>query len=244
MKTRILAAVLFVQAVTGMAGTFPSSTSRSPLVVGRVSDRLSIGADYDRIERGIELDIGPDAVLSATSVSVYAGLDALPWLTLFVTAGSVELKSENGINADAGLKVSGGVSAYLWESDVLTPAFMSGRLSLKASAELARFESDTTFGKVSWIEAVAALPIGYEKFDSYPTGSSGLQTSLALYAGPAISYVQGTERTPRGDVDFDGRQLFGLVAGADVYFSPQFSIGASIAVFDELSYRASTRFHF
>jgi hypothetical protein len=122
---------------------------------------------------------------------------------------------------------------------------MAGRVTLKASAEVSRSESDTDLGSVQWMEVVAALPIGYEIFDRYPTGSSGVATSLALYAGPAVSYLSGTAENLSGvEADFDGEDLFGLVVGADVYFAPQISIGAKIMMFDELSYGASFRFHF
>lgn len=249
MKMRIMAvaAIVFAQIATGEAGTFPASISREPLAVGRVSERLSIGVGYDSIKRGLDIKNGPaglGALLEADSLSGYAGFDVLPWLTSFVTVGSVELKSGAGIKTDAKLKISGGVSAYLWEADVLSPGFMAGRVSVKADAELARFESGVENVSVEWFEALAALPIGYELFDRYPSGSSGVATSLALYAGPAISYLSGTAKTSYGDVDFDGDQQFGMVAGADVYFAPQISIGAKLTIFDELSYGATLRFHF
>lgn len=244
MQVVVVAAVFLAQGFTGVAGTFPGSISRAPLVAGRVSDRVSIGLGYQRIERGVDLGGGLESVLEATSLSGYAGLDVLPWLTVFVTAGSVELEREAGINTDPGLKVSGGLSAYVWEADVLAPGFMAGRLSLKLNAEFTRYESDTAIGTVTWTDAMVALPIGYEKFDGYATSASGLETSLAIYAGPAMSFMEGSTKMRFGDVDFDGSEEFGLVAGADVYFSPQVSLGAEVTVFDEISYGASLRFHF
>ncbi len=240
----IMLAVCVAWGSAGVAGTFPGSTSRSPLMIGDVSDRLSVGIQYDRIKRDIEFKRLPDGLLEADSASGYVGFDVHPWLTAFVTVGGVKLKSEEGIGTDAGLKVSGGVAAYLWESDLLTPAFMAGRLSLKATAELSRFESDTDIGKVEWGEAIVALPFGYEKFDHYPTGATGVETSLALYAGPAVSYMRGTAKMPYANLHFEGKEMLGLVAGADVYFAAQLSFGARILVFDEVSYGASLRFHF
>lgn len=247
METRGVVTVAVV--LCGLAGsvlsaTLPSSISREPLTVGRVSDRLSIGVGYERIERGIVLDGGLAAILEADALSGYAGFDVLPWLTVFVTAGSVELEKEEDLDTDAGLKISAGASAYLWEGDVLVPAFMSGRLSIKAMAEVSSFESDTDVGTVDWVEVMAALPIGYEKFDNYPASSSGLQTSLALYAGPAVSSVQGNVGSVTGDKDFEEDELVGAVVGADVYFAPQVSIGVKAMIFDEISYGATARFHF
>ncbi len=226
------------------AGTFPGSTARGPLAVGSVSERLSVGMEYERIKREVDLKGGGDVLIEADSLSGYVGFDVKPWLTVFVTVGGTELKSEPGLDTDAGLKVSGGVSAYLWEADLLTPPFMAGRFSVKATAEVGRFESDTDMGKVYWSEALAALPVGYEKFDRYLTGASGVETSLALYAGPAVSYLRGKAKDALGNIDFEGKETVGLIAGADVYFSPQLSVGAKVLVFDETSYGASLRFHF
>jgi hypothetical protein len=239
-------AVMMVVALSGNAfgETFPASISRQPLVAGRVPDRLTVGVSYDKTERGIEFDDLPDAILEADTITGYVGYDVLPWLTAFVTMGGSKVESEDGVGTDYGFKFSGGVSAYLWEGDILVPAYMSGRLSIKAMVDVSRAESDTDFGKVEWIDVLVALPIGYEKFDRYPTSSSGLQTSLALYAGPAFSTMSGKLDMPLSDLDFDASERFGVVAGADVFFSPSVSIGAKIIAFDEISYGASARFHF
>ncbi len=242
-----LAAVLYAGMVSVAAGrTLPGSTSRSPLVVGSVSERLSVGVEYDRIKREVQEKNGITGLLEADAFSGYAGYDFQPWLTVFLTVGGVEIKSEPWLETDAGLKASLGISAYLWEADLLTPPFMAGRFSIKATAEAGRYESDTGIGEVRWNEVLIALPIGYEKFDRYPASSVGVDTSLALYAGPAYSYLKGVlkESPSGGRVIFDGKDELGLVAGADVFFSPQFSVGAKVLVFDEVSYGASVRFHF
>lgn len=239
-----VAVIMTALAADSFGETFPASISRQPLVSGRVSDRLSVGIGYDKLERGIEFDNMPEAILEADTISGYVGYDVLSWLTAFVTVGGTKVEEEARVGTDYGVKFSGGLSAYLWEADVIVPSFMSGRLSIKAMVDASRSESDTDFGTVEWFDVLAALPIGYEKFDRYPASESGLQTSLALYAGPAISYLRGTANTLFGDLDFDASEQFGVVAGADVYFSPSVSIGAKILAFDELSYGASARFHF
>lgn len=247
MRTGIFAITCLVAASMSadvIADTFPSSISRQPLITGPVPSRLSVGADYTRTERGVDFDDNLDSILYADTISAYVGYDVLSWLTAFVTAGASKIEEEDGMSADYGAKFSVGASAYLWDADVLVPSYMAGRLSIKAMIDAARHESDTDLGTVEWLDVTAALPIGFEKFDRYPTSASGLQTSLALYAGPAFSYLTGTADTRFGDIDFDGSQAFGVVGGVDIYFSPSVSIGAKVVAFDEVSYGASLRFHF
>jgi len=247
MKIRfILVAATVLVTSLAQAGTFPGSTSREPLMRGEVSDRLSIGLGYDRINRDIKYSggLGTDT-LRADSISGYVGYNFVPWFTTFVTVGATSLRGGEWNSTDYALRVSGGVNAYFWEGDVLTPAFAAGRISIKATAEVLRHEADTEAGTSDWFEFIAAIPIGYEMFDRYPTAKSGVSTSLALYAGPAISYIDGDLAVlPGVKQSFGQDQLFGAVAGADVYFAPAVSIGFKALIFDDISTGASLRFHF
>jgi hypothetical protein len=245
MRIVTLSLVVALHASLVSAASFPTSISRRPLIVGSPSDRLSMGVSYEEIERGIDLDQGGDgdAVFSASSASLYMGYDVRPWLTAFGTVGEVELDAEADVETDAGLKVSAGLSAYLWEVDVSEPIFMAGRFSFKPTFEVSHYTSESSVGDVSWFDVTLALPVGYEIFDRYAESSQGMSTSLALYVGPAVSYVSGTEESPAGDVDFDGEEYFGAIAGMDVYFSSQVSIGVQVSIFDETTIGGSLRFH-
>jgi hypothetical protein len=124
---------------------------------------------------------------------------------------------------------------------------MAGILSIKATVEAAHQESKIAMGTVEWVEAIATLPVGYEIFDRYPVSSSGIDTSLSLYVGPALSYWRGSHRwsTPVPARErFHARETLGFLAGMDLYISRQLAIGAKVLVFDELSYGANLRFHF
>jgi hypothetical protein len=238
-----LTLVVALQASLSLAASFPTSISRQALNVRLPSDRLSVGVTYEEIERTIDLDRGDNVILDAASASLYVGYDVVSWFTLFATLGAAELEGDGDVATDSGLKVSGGVSAYLWEVDILEPIFMAGRFSIKPTAELSRYASDSSLGDTSWYDLTVALPFGYERFDRYPESAQGIATSLALYVGPALSYVTGTAGTAGGDVDFEGDEMFGVMGGLDLYFSPAVSLGVEFSVFDELSIGGSLRFH-
>jgi len=242
MRITTLSLIIALQASFVFAASFPTSISRTPLNIDNVSDRVTVGVTFEDIKRDVEFD-DFDAVLDAEALSLYVGYDILPWVTIFGTVGGSEIDGEPGIDTDSKLKVSAGVSAYVWEADILAPIFMAGRLTLKPTAEISRYESDTDVGDTEWIEVMAALPFGYERFDRYPESPKGIATSLALYAGPAISYIDGSVDTILGDEDFEHDELLGLIAGVDIFLSAGVSLGAEFSVFDETSVSASLRFH-
>ncbi len=243
MRAFIISLAVILHASFSMASAFQTSISREPLNIGIPSDRLTVGLTYEDIKLGIDFDDGPDAVLDAASWDVYIGYDVLPWLTVFTTLGSSEIDDTDAVDTSAELKISGGVNAYLWEGDVLEPTYMAGRFTVKSTFELSRYDSDSDAGDVSWIDATLALPLGYEIFDNYPESPKGINTSLALYIGPAISYVSGTWESAGGDRDFEAKELFGLIGGVDLFLSPTVSMGVAFKYFDETTVAGSLRFH-
>ena len=243
MKITALSLIIVLQASLSLAASFPTSISREPLNVRNASDRVTVGVTYEEIERDVEFDGGIDGVLDANSLSLYVGYDVQPWLTAFVSVGAAELDGVEGVDTDAKLKVSGGLSAYVWEADILEPVYMAGRLTLKPTLEISRYTADSDVGDVEWIEAMVALPFGYERFDRYPESPKGIATSLAMYVGPALSSLDGTLDTAVGDVDFEHDELLGVIAGVDIFLSAGVSLGVEFTVFDETSGAASLRFH-
>jgi len=243
MRVSILALAVVFQAGLSLAAGYPTSISRTPLKVGIPSERLSVGVTYEDIKMGIDFDKGPDAILDAQSLALYVGYDVLPWLTMFTTLGASEVDDDPGVSTDPKFKISGGVNAYLWEGDILTPAYMAGKITIKTTFELSRYDSDLGDGSVDWLDATLALPLGYELFDSYPESPRGIDTSLALYVGPAFRYIDGTVDTPGGDYDFEAKELLGVIGGVDVFLSRGLSLGVEFSYFDEVSALASVRFH-
>jgi len=243
MRVSTVSFVVALQASLSLAAAYPPSISRPSLSTRPVSDRVSVGVTYEEIERGVDFDKGPDSVLKANSLSLYVGYDVVPWVTAFATIGGSELDGTTEINTDAGLKLSAGVSMCVWDADILEPIYMAGRLTLRPMAEISRYASDSDLGEVTWIDATLALPLGYERFDRYPVSAHGIATSLALYAGPAVSYIQGSADTNIGKIDFEADTLLGVMGGVDVYLSPGVALGVAFSVFDETTLSASLRFH-
>ncbi len=243
MKMTVTMLIAAMQASILLGATLPGAITRNPLVRDNPSERLSVGVTYEEIEREVDFDNGPNALLEADSAALYVGYDVLPWLTIFATAGGSQLDGNGIIDTDRKLKASLGVCAYMWEGDVLEPIFMAGRISIKPMAEIARYSSDSEVGDTVWTDASAALLLGYEKFDRYPTSPRGVQTSLALYIGPAVSYVSGEIDTIAGDIDFEQDELFGVMGGVDIFLAPSVSFGVEFSHYGDATIGASLRFH-
>jgi hypothetical protein len=248
MKRRTMTMVVagMIMAGGAFAATVPGSITREPFVRSNPSDRLSLGFGYDRIKREVQYTgSSANVLLEANSVSGFIGYDAARWLTVFVTGGGTSLQGDRWGARDYALRTSVGLHAYLWEGDVLSPAFAAGRISIKSMLEVVRHTADTSMGQSEWYEYMAAMPFGYEFFDRYPVSKSGLATSLALYVGPAVSYLDGDLAPVRGvKQSFKQEQAFGAIAGVDVYLAPTFSLGVNAQIFDETSIGTSFRFHF
>ena len=239
-----LAGMVFSAGISA-AAIQPASISRTPLKIGEPSKKLSVGATYEFVKLAIDFDHAPDAVLEGDALSLYLGYDILPWLTLFTTLGGFEADTAPGseLNTDPAFKFSLGASAFLWQGDVLTPQYMSGRFTFKANVEVSRYDSDVGDGSVDWFDITASLPVGYEIFDEYPEGARGVDTSISFYVAPAISYISGSWDVGPLDDDFEAQELFGVIGGVDIFLSPGVSFGAEASYFDETSIIASFRFH-
>lgn len=243
MRAVILSLAIIFQVSYVMASAFPTSISRDPMKISDPSEKLTVGALYEDIKMGIDLDNGPDAVLNAKSAGIYIGYDLIPGVTLFTTLGASEIDSEGDSDTSGKFKISGGVNAYLLEADVLEPEYMSGRFTIKANFEVSHYDSGGDVGDVSWTDATLAVPFGYEIFDNYPESPKGINTSIALYVGPALSYVSGTWDSDVGDMDFERTEILGVIGGVDFFLSPTVSLGAEFSYFDETTVGGSIRFH-
>jgi hypothetical protein len=257
-KVKYMKKSLFVLVVLGifnlsnlMAATLPGSIGDDFLAVGS-ADRFSVGINYENIRRYVDPDIGENFRLDATSVSMFVGYDVINWLTVFGTLGQSENNTDFilGKSDDRQFKWSIGANANLYKWYIKQPKVMTGdRITVRAFAEFASYEADTGTGNMDWNDIFIALPIAYERFERNSRVEDDSELfRISIYAGPAISIVNGSLDTGSGNTDFDAKEVFGLVAGIDIYFTSSISIGGQASFFDiandDISARASLRYHF
>ena len=252
-KSIVLGLIVFV--IVGLshtqAATLPGGTGDDFMAVGS-ADKFSVGVNYENIKRYVEPDQGEDFRLDASSVSLFLGYDVIDWLTVFATVGQSENSSDFILGqADSRqVKWSVGANANLYKWYIREPKVATGdRVTIRAFAEFARYEADTGAGNMDWNDILIVIPIAYERFERNSRIDNDSELfRLSIYAGPALSFVNGSLDTGVGDTDFSAKQEFGVVAGIDLYFTRSISIGGQAWMFDvtedDISARASFRYHF
>ena len=238
----ILAAVPRLQAATA-AGM----DDRDALIVQERVKNPSVGAAYERLLRDVRYDGGEKTRLEANTGCGYVGYDVTPWAVVFGTIGATTAQStELEESGDARVKWSAGVKLNLWRLDIEDPAFLGGRCTLRAQGEFARYESGNLDpASFDWTEWYATLTLNYELFARKRSDYNRVPYSLMLYAGPALSRIDGTRETSGGSRDFEGDNVFGLCAGADLFIAHNLSAGAQLQhYFDEPTLSASLIYHF
>ena len=243
-------AVLCLYAPIAESGTIPGSMPRETLTYSTSLDRFSINTGFEVIRRNIDFGGGlGEMSLEAESAYVMVGCDVLSWLTAFGTIGATDAKVA-GLGTtiatfdDAAAKWSLGANANLWRFDISDPRFLSGRLSLRTVAEVARYSADGPRTGIDWTEFSLALPFGYEMFADYGSHEPENMFSLAIYVGPGVSIMDGSSDLPLGKYDFDEKKSVGLVAGIDLYFSHNFSIGCHGLYADDGRVAGVVQYHF
>jgi len=244
----ILSVVLGLQSGSLWAGSFPGAISRDSLVVADSLNRLSVGVDFEAIKRDIVVgDAEAAGTLEARSIDGFFGVDVTSWLSPFFTLGASSALDPNSDEyGDYKFKWSAGVNLNIWHYDIVSPDFLSGRLSIESMVEYASYASENVGNDgndMEWTDLTVILPVCYEMFeDISPIADKSLRTSLNLYVGPALSVVDGTFLA--NDATFSEDQQFGFIGGADIFLAEKVSIGAHVLVFDQASVTGTIRYHF
>lgn len=238
-------AVLAAFTCASSAATLSGAGNRETLIEQEYLDFLTIGADYQQQERDISTSSQGKMRLKSQMVDGYIGVDPYKWLMIFATLGGSagKLGDANSYN-DAKFKWSAGFDVNWWRYSIAVPTFLEGDLSLKTHCEYAMNNSGAGAEKINWNEIFAALLVNYEIFVLRKDSTDKYPYSLALFAGPALSWLEGDYNNMSRNVDFHEEHLFGIVGGFDLYAASNLSIGGAIQYYDAVTLSASVRYHF
>jgi len=252
MKTiyNVFAIIAVLTAFISAAGgaTLSGAGARETLIEQEYLDFLTIGADYQNQQRDISTSSQGKMRLNSQTVDGYIGVDPYKWLMIFATFGSSAAKlGDVAASNDSKFKWSAGFDVNWWRYSIKEPTFLEGDLSLKTHAEFGMYNSGAGSEKINWNEIFAALLVNYEVFVSKKDDLEKYPYSLALFVGPALSWLEGDYYASKNisqKADFHEEHLVGIVGGADIYVASNLSIGGAIQYYDAVTLSASVRYHF
>lgn len=242
----IISAVLAVAAGSAGAASLSGAGTRETLIEAEYLDFLSIGVDYQYQQRDISTSSQGKMRLKSQTVDGFIGVDPYKWLMIFAAFGGPAAKiGDTGSFNDPKFKWSAGFDVNWWRYNITAPTFLEGELSLKTHAEFEMHYSGSNLEKINWNEYFAALLVNYEVSAEGSSRPDKYPYSLVLYAGPALSWLEGSyDMTSAQEADFHEAHLAGVVGGADVFIAANLSIGGAIQYYDAVTLSASLRYHF
>ncbi|MFA7158564.1 MAG: hypothetical protein WC299_04615 [Kiritimatiellia bacterium] len=240
--------VLAVFVTVSGAATLSGAGTRETLIEQDYLDFLTIGADYQYQSRDVSASSQGKMRLKTQTIDGYIGVDPFKWLMIFATfGGSAAQVGESGAYNDSKFKWSAGFDVNWWRLEITDPAFIEGELSLKTHLEFSMYNSGSGGEKIDWNETMAALLANYEVYTERKGALDKYPYSLAFFAGPALSWLDGNyyaNMDSSRKVDFHEEHLFGIIGGADLYISHNLSVGAAVQYYDGVTVNLSGRYHF
>lgn len=218
------------------------------LFTWRTSSRWQAGMLFTHVNREVT---GEDLALKLRGdiMDVSLGVSLRPWLLLYGQAGGSQASfshlARNEFSTGAGGLL--GAQLNLWH---IYPAreTTAWRLLFQAIGEVSyRTARDNGSGKLNWTTGTIILPLRYHLSMSRSSGnfSTGELHSLAVFAGPEFSWVDGTWNIGHVKRSFHEEDSLGVVVGADVWLFPNFSFGARADwLGNHASAQANLRYYF
>jgi hypothetical protein len=209
-----------------------------------ISKPLPLSLEIEGVSQKRKLDFDDLGVQSVKiqRMGVYLGVDVTRALTLRGLLGVSELKSsiarsgEDNGDLVWGVDVEGRLINWHVDPTLVNVSW----IHFDASARfLNTLSSDDN--ELGWREGYGDLTVSLV---SVPHDKATVR-SVTVYAGPAISWLDGTMDTVRGGRDdFSENQLVGFTAGIVVVPHENIKLRVGAEMFDEVSWTGAIQFHF
>lgn len=206
-----------------------------------------LGLVYAHLSRQVELE-GAEWRLRGQGVDAAIGVSPWPWMLLYGQAGGSQARLDGVMdeNTDYGAGGLLGVRVNLWQlyEGVQNTAW---RVTLGLAGQYAfRAGADNGDGDIEWRETLVMLPLDYHLTfaRSFRNFYMAEFHSLAVYAGPAFSKLDGTWTRQAAEQDFEEVQSFGVVGGVELWLLENLAFGARADWFDGTAMQLSLRYRF
>jgi len=246
MKTSILWTVLAAGLVLG-AGA--ASGMDDALLTTQDPAGVEVWAGFSHVQRPVE-PAGSGAEWTLKGDVVAGGIDWAPlgWFSAGAFAGASRGRLAETMSECGSMAAGGGAEAAinLWQ---VTPE------TVRASWEvLVRLEGrgsvwqsdDDGEGDLRWTEWYVGLPVRYKLSHSHGVRALGTGDfkSMAFWAGPAVSKVDGTWERRAMKEDFEEVDVLGAVGGMDIWLIDSLKVVGRVEWFGEVGFGAGLTYEF
>lgn len=198
------------------------------LLTWRTSSRWQASLLYGYLNRDVTMD-DVTLQLRADIVEASVGVSPWPWLLLYGQVGGSQARLNPVMRDDSGAGAGGllGAQLNLWQIYPAREA-TAWRLLLQVVGEVSyRTASDDVAGDLEWTTGTVMLPFFYHLTlaRSELNARAADFHSLAIYAGPEVSWVDGN--WTRGGIkrSFREEDSVGAVVGAELWLIEHLSFG-------------------
>ena len=205
------------------------------------------GLAYVHVTRSVDLE-GLETRLKADIADVEIGMMPWPWLLVYGRAGGSQAQLTEVAGDDSSPGGGGGIGMRLnlWQiyEGVQATAW---RFTLQMAGQyMYRTTQDDGDGEVQWGEALVWMPFNYHLSFARPFRNSYMAEfqSLAVYAGPALSKVDGTWTRRGAEQDFEEEDNFGAVYGAQFWLLENLSFEARAEWFENTTLQLMVHYRF
>jgi opacity protein-like surface antigen len=239
--------VLCAPAVLAQRNVMEDRSADPALLTWSDPTAWQFGLAYARMSRPVDLD-GDEWTLRGDIVDASVGFYPAPWLLLYGQVGGSQGRLDDVQLEDPSAGAGGllGVRVNLWQlyEGVQATAW---RITLQLAGQYAfRTTQDEGDGDLQWGEALVMMPLDYHlsfarSFRNYYMAEF---QSLAVYAGPAFSKLDGTWTRRGVEQDFEEVQAFGVVGGVELWLLENLSFGARADWFEGTSMQLTVHYRF
>lgn len=223
------------------------SSAEGSLLTWRDPLPWQCGIGYANLSRPVVLE-GSEVDLKGEIVDAMVGVSPWPWLLLYAQAGVSEGRLSGAMDADPSAAAGGlvGARVNLWQIYQGVER-TSWRVTLQLAGQYAyRTSDDDGDGDLSWEEALVAMPVDFHLSfaRTFRNEYVGEFQSFHLYAGPAVSTLDGKWKRPGPDREFEESEEFGVVYGAELWLLENLAFGGRAEWFDATSWQLTVRYRF
>ena len=203
---------------------------------------IQVWAAYEHILRPLDMDHARKADRTLKGNLGAAGIEWSPlgWFSLGAFAGAAEARIDEYMAECGSLGAGGGLSlgANFWQISAEHHR-SAWDVTIRAETRASYWQSgDDGEGSVEWFEGFGALPVRYRLRLTSGIRSIAPQDfhSLAIWAGPAVSVLDGEWERSGMKESFTEADTFGVAGGADMWLIDSLKISGRIEWFGDAGF--------